>query len=147
MKKMLSLMLLALAFAATASAQQLEKLFDKYMEDERFNYIYQKKAGIMDRINDSGNSVDMWILDKSTANLGRQMLTLNSADKSLEENFTREVQNALKADKYEQVSIVRNGKNRVDSYEKVTNEGTAKVSFIKNPGNIMLTLNLYAPKK
>ena len=146
MKKIFSILLMALAFAATASAQQLERLFDKYMEDERFNYIYQKKASTFDRLNDMGN-LDISVWDKSTTSLGRQMLTLNSADKSLEESFTREVQNALKADRYEQVSIVRNGKNRVDSYEKITDKGTSKVSFIKNPGNVVLTLNLYAPAK
>lgn len=68
-------------------------------------------------------------------------------EKSLEESFTREVETALKADKYEQVSIVRNGKNRVETYEKITDQGIAKVNFIKNPGNIMVTLNLYAQKK
>lgn len=142
MKKILSILFLATFFVAGASAQQIEKLFDKYMEDERFNYVYQKKASAMDRLSD-----DMLIFNKSITSLGRQMLTLNSADKSLDDSFTREVENALKADKYEQVSIVRNGKNRVETYEKATNEGIAKVSFIKNPGNIVLTLNLYATKK
>ena len=146
MKKILSILFLATVFVAGASAQQLEKLFDKYMEDERFNYVYQKKASMMDRLNDAGN-VDVWVFDKSTTSLGRQMLTLNSADKSLDESFTREVENALKADKYEQVSIVRNGKNRVETYEKNTDKGIAKVSIIKNPGNIMVTLNVYAPRK
>lgn len=146
MKKILSILFLATVFVAGASAQQLEKLFDKYMEDERFNYVYQKKASMMDRLNDAGN-VDVWVFDKSTTSLGRQMLTLNSADKSLDESFTREVENALKADKYEQVSIVRNGKNRVETYEKNTDKGIAKVSLIKNPGNIMVTLNVYAPRK
>ncbi|RNC63945.1 DUF4252 domain-containing protein [Proteiniphilum sp. X52] len=147
MKRILSILFLATAFVAGASAQQLEKLFDKYMEDERFNYVYQKKASTYDRLSDMGGNVDIMMFDRSKASLGRQMLTLNSADKSLQESFTREVDNALKADKYEQVSIVRNGKNRVESYEKVTPKSTAKVSFIKNPGNIVVTLNLYAPKK
>jgi len=38
MKKLFSIMLIMLVFSAVASAQQVEKLFDKYMEDERFNY-------------------------------------------------------------------------------------------------------------
>ena len=146
MKKMLSILFMVAAFAASASAQQLEKLFDKYMEDERFNYVYQKKPSTLDQLDNMGN-LNVTILNKSTTSLGRQMLTLNSADKSLDESFTREVENALKADRYEQVSIVRNGKNRVESYEKTTDKGIAKVSFIKNPGNIMVTLNLYANKK
>lgn len=146
MKKIFSIMFMTLAFATTLSAQQLERLFDKYMEDERFNYVYQKKASSMDRLKDMEN-FDVLALDRSTISLGRQMLTLNSADKSLDESFTKEVENALKADKYEQVSIVRNGKNRVETYEKISDKAVAKVSFIKNPGNIMVTLNLYAPKK
>lgn len=40
MKKLFSIMLITLAFSAAASAQQVEKLFDKYMEDVRFQYIY-----------------------------------------------------------------------------------------------------------
>ncbi|MCE5205255.1 MAG: hypothetical protein LLF80_04010 [Porphyromonadaceae bacterium] len=146
MKKIFSIMFVMLAFATTISAQQLEKLFDKYMEDERFNYVFQKKANMMDRLNDL-ESIEVWELSKSSISTGRQMLTLNSADKSLDESFTREVENALKADKYEQVSIVRNGKNRVETYEKNSDKGTTKVSFIKNPGNIMVTLNSYAPRK
>ncbi|MDO5523394.1 MAG: hypothetical protein Q4G48_05045 [Bacteroidia bacterium] len=148
MKKILSILFMSAIFVAAASAQQIERLFDKYQEDERFNYIYQKRPSVMDRLNDANTSyLDIMILNKTTASLGRQMLTLNSADKSLEDSFTREVENALNADKYEQISIVRNGKNRVETYEKITDKGTAKVSFIKNPGNIMVTLNLYEPKK
>lgn len=147
MKKFLSILFLATVFVATTSAQQLEKLFDKYMEDERFTYVYQKKSNTWDRINDMGGNIDAMVFDKTAISLGRQMLTLKSADKSLEESFTREVKNALKADKYEQVSIVRNRKNRVETYEKNTPAGIAKVSFIKNPGNIVVTLNLYATKK
>lgn len=145
MKKILSILMLAFAFTAAASAQQIEKLLDKYMEDERFNYIFQKRAGMMDRMSDM--NMDVYVLNQSRTSLGRQMLTLNASDKSLEEQFTKEVDNALKADKYEQISIVRNGKNRVETYEKTTDKGISRVSFIKNPGNIVLTLNLYGAKK
>ena len=122
-------MFMALAFVTTLSAQQLEKLFDKYMEDERFNYVYQKKASMMDKFADLGN-METW-----------------GTDKSLDESFTQEVKNALQADKYEEVSIVRNGKNRVETYERKSDKGLSKVSFIKNPGSIMVSLNTYAPGK
>ena len=56
-------MFMALAFVTTLSAQQLEKLFDKYMEDERFNYVYQKKASMMDKFADLGN-METWGTDK-----------------------------------------------------------------------------------
>ncbi len=148
MKKFLSILFMTAVFVAGVSAQQLEKLFDKYQEDERFSYIYQKRPSVMERINDANtNNIDIMIFNKTATSLGRQMLTLNSADKSLEDSFTREVESALKDDKYEQISIVRNGKNRVETYEKITDKGTAKVSFIKNPGNFMVTLNLYSQKK
>ena len=56
MKKILSILFLATVFVAGASAQQLEKLFEKYMEDERFNYVYQKKPSTLDRWSDmAGN--------------------------------------------------------------------------------------------
>ena len=146
MKKILSILMLAFAFTAAASAQQIEKLFDKYMEDERFNYVYQKRASVMDKLNDAGN-VDIFVLNNTDKSLGRQMLTLNSTDKSLNDQFTREIENALKADNYEQISVVRNGKNRVETYERITDKGLAKFSFIKNPGNTVVTLNLYEKKK
>ncbi len=143
MKKILTIMCMALTFGTTLSAQQLEKLFDKYMEDERFNYVYQKRANMMDRLADMGNMEGL-SMEKSLESSGRQMLTLNSTDIVLDENFTKEVENALKSDKYEQVSIVRNGKNRVETYEKRNDKEITKVSFIKNPGNIIITLNRYA---
>lgn len=169
MKKNLLILFLVTAFAASVSAQQLEKLFDKYMEDERFTYIY-KKGGSFDKSNESGKLKDMkMILDKPTnggsfgkpnepsnpqvmipdINLEEKMLSLqtDSIDKSMNESFTREVDNALKADKYEQVSIVRNGKNRVEKYEKKTDKGIANVSFIKNPKNVMIKWILYATKE
>lgn len=146
MKKILTIMFMVLAFGTTLSAQQLEKLFDKYMEDERFKYVFQKRANMMDRTPDLGNMEGL-ITEKSFVSSSRQMLTLNSTDLVLDENFTREIEQALKSDKYEQVSIVRNGKNRVETYEKRNDKEMLKVSFIKNPGNIFLTLNRYAPKK
>ena len=41
MKKILSITLMMLAFAAGIGSTT-RKLFEKYMEDERFNYVYQK---------------------------------------------------------------------------------------------------------
>lgn len=143
MRKILSILFMTAFFVAGASAQQLEKLFDKYQEDERFNYIYQKKESVLNSMSD----FDDYVQNRSLTSVGKQMLTLNSTDDKLGEQFTREIDNALKADKYEQMSIVRNGKNRVEKYEKKTNSGIAKVSFIKNPGNIMVVWNLYVPKK
>ncbi len=148
MKKITTILCLLFVVAATVSAQQLEKLFDKYMEDERFNYVYQKRPSVMDRLNDINEVYSSTVTIYNTSeSLGRQMLTLNSADAALEENFSKEVVNALKADKYEQVSIVRNGKNRVEKYEKKTGNRLSKVSFIKNPGNVMVSWNEYETKK
>ena len=102
----------------------------------------------MDRLNDINEVYSSTVTIYNTSeSLGRQMLTLNSADAALEENFSKEVVNALKADKYEQVSIVRNGKNRVEKYEKKTGNRLSKVSFIKNPGNVMVSWNEYETKK
>lgn len=148
MKKITTILCLLFAVATTASAQQLEKLFNKYMEDERFNYVYQKRPSVMDRLNDTNTDYLSTItIYKTNESLGRQMLTLNSADAALEDSFSKEVENALKADKYEQVSIVRNGKNRVEKYEKKNGNRLSKVSFIKNPGNVMVSWTEYETKK
>lgn len=144
MKKLLSIILMMLAFSAVASAQQIEKLFDKYMEDERFNYIYQMKQGKLERYEDFGKAYDEHLKMESD---GKRMLTLNSKDEALAGQFTREVDNALKADKYENTSLVRNGKNRVEEYYRKSNKGVDKISFIKNPGNIIIVWNAYVPAK
>ncbi len=143
MKKTATILCLLLAFAATASAQQLEKLFNKYMEDERFNYIYQRSESTGQLLKDW----DEYLQNSSLTHLGKQMLMLQSAATSLEDSFTREVGNALKADKFEQTSLVRNGKNRVETYEKRVGNRLSKVSFIKNPGNVMITWEEYEFKK
>ncbi len=118
MKKLFSIMLITLAFSAAASAQQVEKLFDKYMEDVRFQYIYD------------GSDIDKkegkWI------NKGQKMLTLNRAETSLVKSFSDEVNAAIKTDGYKQTTFVRNGTNRVSNYEKETVNKKDELTVIQN---------------
>lgn len=118
MKKLFSIMLITLAFSAAASAQQVEKLFDKYMEDVRFQYIYD------------GSDIDKkegkWI------NKGQKMLTLNRAETSLVKSFSDEVNAAIKTDGYKQTTFVRNGTNRVSNYEKETPGKKDGLTVIQN---------------
>ena len=118
MKKLFSIMLITLAFSAAASAQQVEKLFDKYMEDVRFQYIYD------------GSDIDKkegkWI------NKGQKMLTLNRAEAGLVKLFSDEVNAAIKTDGYKQTTFVRNGTNRVSNYEKETVSKKDELTVIQN---------------
>jgi|AGTN01.3.fsa_nt_gi hypothetical protein len=119
MKKISVTMLLILAFIASASAQQIEKIFDKYMEDERFQYIYD--GSDIDKVNRQG-----W------KNNGEKMLMLNVAQKALMKTFSDEVDAAVKADGYKNTTFVRNGTNKVTSYIRQTPNKKDEVTFIQN---------------
>lgn len=124
MKKLFSIMLLTLAFSAAASAQQVERLFDKYMEDERFQYIYDGS--------DTDKVKGQW------KNNGQKMLTLNAAQSNLMKSFSDEVTAAIKADGYKNTTLVRNGTNRVSSYIKETGNKKDEVTFIQNGDTNMM---------
>lgn len=153
MKKLFSIMLITLVFSAVASAQQVEKLFDKYMEDERFNYIYRKgSAGsVLDRTDLENLKTDAFnIRFKSDRNKeNEKMLILNSANESFQKSFMAEVDKALESDKFENTSYVRNGKdNRVAEYIRKSSDKMEEVRVIENgSGNVVLKWELYMIKK
>lgn len=118
MKKLFSIMLITLAFSAAASAQQVEKLFDKYMEDVRFQYIYD------------GSDIDK--VKGQWKNNGQKMLTLNAAKDNLVKTFSDEVSAAIKADGYKNTTLVRNGTNKVLNYIKETGNKKDELTLIQN---------------
>jgi hypothetical protein len=132
--------------AATVSAQQIEKIFEKYQEDERFQYIYQKKENKYDRYDDYGDSSNEKIYSSMVSD-GRKMLTLNTKDKSFAEIFKKEINQALEADKFENTSYVRTGKdNKVAKYYRITNKRADKVTLILNSDTVMVIWSAYIPK-
>lgn len=152
MKKLFSIMLLTLAFSAAASAQQIEKLFDKYMEDERFNYIYRKGS-----THSALNGTDLENLKTDAFNIrfksdrnkeNEKMLILNSSNEGFQKSFLAEVDKALERDKFENTSYVRNGKsNRVSEYVRKSSSTLEEVQLIKNgSGNIVLKWEIYTIK-
>lgn len=118
MKKLFSIMLVTLAFSAVASAQQVEKLFDKYMEDVRFQYIYDGS--------DMDKKEGKWI------NKGQRMLTLNAPKDDLVKSFSDEVTAAIQADGYKHTTFVRNGTNKVSNYIKETATSKEELTVIQN---------------
>ena len=146
MKKIISAVLMVFAFAATISAQQIEKIFDKYQEDERFQYVYKKGTN-----STSSNNLDFGDVfegERTGKMINKKMLILNTKDVNFEKSFTNEVDNALKSDKYENISYVRNGKNRVSEYYRETSRGIDKVQFIDNgSNNILLVWRSYEKQK
>lgn len=124
MKKLFSIGLLVLAFSASVSAQQIEKLFERYMEDERFTYIYRKGDSNSER-----------------------MLILNNSTDSFLKSFTLEIDKALKADKFEHTSYVRNGKsNRVSEYVRKSAGTKEEVKLINNDNTNFVLKWEYHPK-
>ena len=152
MKKLFSIMLITLAFSAAASAQQVEKLFDKYMEDERFNYIYRKgSAGsILNRTDLENLKTDAFNIQfkSDRSKESEKMLILNSTNENLQKSFLAEVDKALETDKFENTSYVRNGKdNRVSEYVRKSSSTLEEVQLIKNSnGNIVLKWEIYTVK-
>lgn len=152
MKKLFSIMLITLAFSAAASAQQIEKLFGKYMEDERFNYIYKKGStgSVLNGTDLENLKTDAFnIRFKSDRNKeNEKMLILNSSNESFQKSFLAEVDKALEADKFENTSYVRNGKNnRVSEYIRKSSGTLEEVQLIKNgSGNILLKWETYTVK-
>lgn len=134
------------AFAATISAQQIEKIFDKYQEDERFQYVYKKGSNSTSFNN--LNFGDVFDGERTGKMINKKMLILNTKEVNFEKSFTNEVDNALKSDKYENISYVRNGKNRVSEYYRETSRGIDKVQFIDNgSNNILLVWRSYEKQK
>lgn len=152
MKKLFSIMLVTLVFSAAASAQQVEKLFNKYMEDERFNYIYRKgnSNSLIGGTEIETLRTDVFNSRFKTDRIkeNEKMLILNSSDEKFQKEFLAEVDRALEADKYENTSYVRNGKdNRVSEYERKTSSKLDEVKLIKNgSGNIVLKWESYTLK-
>ncbi|MFA7493173.1 MAG: hypothetical protein WCZ43_06640 [Proteiniphilum sp.] len=144
MKRLFSVMLITLVFSAAASAQQIEKLFDKYMEDERFTYIYKK--GLTNNT-DLENTITN-ALKTSKRKENEKMLVLNAANESFQRDFLAEVDKALETDKFENTSYVRNGKaNRVSEYLRKSSGKLEEVQVIKNSGgNIVLKWETYTVK-
>ena len=147
MKKTITLALMAFAFAANVSAQQIEKIFDKYDEDERFQYIYKKGSGsALDKLENLDGVFEN--REETGKMIDKKMLILSTNVGNLQTKFTHEVDDALKHDKYENVSYVRNGKNRVSEYYRKTSGGVDKVQFIDNgTQNVLLIWRSYERKK
>ncbi len=126
MKKFTTTLLLVFALIGSAAAQQIEKIFDKYMDDERFQYIYD--GSNMDEVNEKG-----------LKNNGQKMLMLNVADAGLMKTFSGEVQEAVKAEGYKTTTYVRHSTNKIQGYTKETTGRKDEVTFIQNGNeNVML---------
>lgn len=131
MKKMAATILLIFAFIGSATAQQIEKIFDKYMEDERFQYIYDGS--------DTGEGNE-----KGLKNNGQKMLMLSAADAGLIKSFSDEVLKAVKADGYKNTTYVRYRTNKVQGYIKETPGRKDEVTLIQNGNeNVMLIWELF----
>ena len=118
MKK--TILLLAVLFIAVASqAQTLQSLFEKYSEDEHFEFVsvgngMMNMASAMGGMpkNDKGMSSKM----KST-----KILTLKaSSDSQLMKSFEKELSSVLEAGKFETAVVTRGKGESVHIYYRIT---------------------------
>lgn len=115
MKKILTLVAVMLVFVATNQAQSLEKLFNKYADDERFEYV-SIGNGMMNMAAAMGG---MEKKDKAIAAKmkGIKILTLKSnSESALWKNLDKELKVVLSAGNFESAVETREKGEKVNIY-------------------------------
>ncbi len=115
MKKIMTLVAVMLVFVATNQAQTLEKLFDKYADDERFEYV-SIGSGMMNMAAALGG---MEKKDKAIAAKmkGIKILTLKSTPESgLWKSLDRDLKAVLSAGNFESAVETRDKGEKVNIY-------------------------------
>jgi len=115
MKKIITLVVTILMFATANQAQTLEKLFDKYADDERFEYV-SIGGGMMNLAGVLGG------LDKKDKNIvskmrGLKILTLNAnSESTLWRQLDRDLKELLKVGNFESAVEARDKGEKVNIY-------------------------------
>jgi hypothetical protein len=123
MKKAIFLAVLLLSLSSLASAQSLTAFFDKYADDERFNY----------------------------SKVGKEMQTLSleitPATKTLAENFEKEILEVLKKENFEQTVASRSKGESSYIYSRPKGKQTETVIINKDKKEINLLWTTGKEKK
>ena len=115
MKRIITLVVTILIFATANQAQTLEKLFDKYADDERFEYV-SIGGGMMNMAAALGG------LEKKDKNMaskmkGLKILTLNAnSESALWKQFDRDLKLVLKSGEFESAVEARDKGEKVNIY-------------------------------
>lgn len=134
MKKTILLFVTLLITAVTIQAQSLEKFFDKYADDEQFQYVSINKGMInLGSIVGSVSKSDQKNLSKMN---GLKILTLEAASESaIMKNVLREINLIVTNGKFESAVEVRDKGERVNIYYRVTGNDNADMLIITKEQN------------
>ncbi|NDV47825.1 DUF4252 domain-containing protein [Paludibacter sp. 221] len=119
MKKTMILAAFLILVAATANAQTLKSLFDKYGNDERFEYVSIGKGMLtMAQLFGDTDDEDMEVLSKIK---GLKVLTLTDGfDDTLQKTVLEELNTVLEAGNFETLVEVRDKDERVNIYTQTS---------------------------
>ena len=129
MKKTILLLVTLLFTAITIQAQSLQKFFDKYADDERFQYVSINKGMVnLGSIVGGVSKSDQKNLSKLN---GLKILTLEAASESaIMKNIIREIEQIVSNGKFESAVEVRDKGERVNIYYRVTGNDNADMLII-----------------
>lgn len=116
MKNLINLVILAVltAFAAPLSAQgdAIQKYFDKYMSDERFDMVYisPKMFEMVSKIDLESDRVDPEVMDIIRDLKGLRILSYEGPEAN---NYYKEAQQKINVGEYEELLVARDGDEHV----------------------------------
>lgn len=136
MKKLITLFTVLFLISAVNQAQTLEKLFSKYGDDERFEYVSLGK-GMFNMANGFGGIAknEKEFVSKMR---GLKILTLKADPNSaIMKSFTSELDQVLKSGNFETAMEVRDKGERVNIFYRVYDNDNADMLIItKNKGEL-----------
>jgi HSP20 family molecular chaperone IbpA len=138
MKKLITLIAAFFIVAAASQAQTLQGLFDKYADDERFEYVSVGK-GMMNMASAFGGIAknDKEMMSKMK---GIKILTLNAnSDSPLMKAIERDLSQVIEAGDFETAVEARDKGERVHIYYRVSGKDKADMLIVtKEKGELSL---------
>lgn len=134
MKKIIMLVTAFILLAVTVQAQSLQKFFDKYGDDERFEYVSVNK-GMMNMASAFGGMAKD--ADKMVQKMqGLKILTLEAdMQSSFAKSVIAEFDRIIEAGKFESIVETRDKGERVNIYTRVIGADDADMLIINKSKN------------
>lgn len=129
MEKTILILVAIVISIATNNAQTLQSVFDKYSNDERFEYVSVGRGLISMAGLFGGMAKDEKVMMAKMKNV--KILTLESAvDTPIMKTFIQEVQKLLENGNFETAIEVRDKTERVNIYYRVTGKDNADLLIV-----------------
>lgn len=129
MKKLTIVFITLFSISMFANAQSIEKLFEKYADDERFSYVSVGK-GASSIASQFGNLPDS---EKSLMSKmkGIKILSLeNNASQKLADSFIKDLDKVIEGGNYETLAEIRDKGERMHIYTQVKGKDNAEMLMV-----------------